>query len=151
MPVPSRYFYAAGASQALQDVAMKKLIKVISVIMAVFLLASLGLYRMQFQRRKLPPQGRAEPSTILATKLAEGQISEIDNDAKTLLLMSDRQLMQFSFDDKTAISVAGHFVQPMSIPSGTRVTVKYWSTGDKNWAREILLMSGDGNAESDRQ
>jgi hypothetical protein len=125
---------------------MKKLIKVISVIMAVFLLASLGLYRMQFQ-------GRTEPSTTLATKLAQGQISEIDNDAKTLLLMNDRQLMRFSFDDKTAISVAGHFVQPMSIPSGTRVTVKYWSAGDRNWAREILLMppSSDAHADDGRQ
>jgi hypothetical protein len=122
----------------LPDVALKKLIKIIGVIMAAFMLASLCLYRMQFQPR------RPAAAPAFETRLAQGQISEIDNDAKTLLLVNDRQLLLFSFDDKTAVSGAGHFVEPQTIASGTKVTVTYWRTGERNWAKEILLMPEPG-------
>jgi hypothetical protein len=155
VPVPSRYFLfgLSIGRYPLQDAAMKKLIKIISVIMALFILASLCLYRIQFHRAKGQNQGRTEPVTPFETKLAQGQISEIDNDTKTILVMNDNQLISFSYDDKTAISAAGHFVQPMAITSGTRVTVRYWSKGNKNWAKEILLMpapstlNGDNNGQ----
>jgi hypothetical protein len=122
---------------------MKKLIKIISVIMTLFILASLCLYRIQFHRATIQNYGRVENVTPFETKLVEGQISEIDNDAKTILLMNENQSISLSFDDKTTISAAGHFVQPMTIPSGARVTVRYWSKGNRNWAKEIFLMAGD--------
>jgi hypothetical protein len=119
---------------------MKKLIKIISVIMTLFILASLCLYRIQFHRTNTQNPGHTEPVIPFETKLVQGQISEIDNDTKTILLTNDHQLISFSFDDKTMISAAGHFVQPITIPSGTRVTVKYWTKDNRNWAKEILLM-----------
>ena len=115
--------------------------------MTLFILASLCLYRIQFHRATIQNRGRVENVTPFETKLVEGQISEVDNDAKTILLMNDNQSISLSFDDKTTVSAAGHFVQPMRIPSGARATVKYWSKGNRNWAKEILLMAGDNNEQ----
>jgi hypothetical protein len=133
-----------------QNAAMKKLIKIISVIMTLFILASLCLYRIQFHRANTQNQRPVETITPFETKLVQGQISEIDNDAKTILLLNDNQSISLSFDDKTMISAAGHFVQPITIPSGTRVTVKYWSKGNRNWAKEIFLMPTPSTLDNDK-
>ena len=118
---------------------MKKLIKIIGIIMMVFVLASVCLYKIQIGRTIAARQGHVEQIAPPEIKTTEGQISLIDTGTKTLILTKDHQMVPFSFDDRTAVSVSGHFVQPTNITSGVTVKVRYVSLGNRNWAQEILL------------
>jgi hypothetical protein len=118
---------------------MKKLFKIIGIIMVLFVLASLYLYKIQIGQTITARQGHVEQVAPPEIKTTEGQISLIDTASKTLILTRDNQLVPFSFDDRTAVSVSGHFVQPTTISSGVTVKVRYVSLGNCNWAQEILI------------
>jgi hypothetical protein len=122
-----------------EDLAMKKLIKIICIIMVLFVLACLCLYKIQIGRTIAERRGAIEQIAPPEIKTTEGRISLIDTGTKTLILSRDDQMVPFSFDDRTAVSVSGHFVQSATITSGVRVRVRYVSLGNRNWAQEILL------------
>jgi hypothetical protein len=118
---------------------MKKLIKLIGIIMIIFVLASLCLYKIQIGQTIAARQGQVEQLAPPEIRTTEGQISLIDTATKTLILTKDNQMVPFSFDDRTAVSVSGHFVQSTNITSGVTVKVRYVRMGNRSWAQEILL------------
>ncbi|MBI3652249.1 MAG: hypothetical protein HY231_14605 [Acidobacteria bacterium] len=118
---------------------MKELIKIIGLIMIVFVLVSLSLYKVQIGRTLAARRGHFEQIAPPEIKTTEGQISLMDMASKMLILTQGNQLVPFSFDERTAVSVSDHFVQAANLSSGVTVKVKYVRQGNRNWAQEILL------------
>src|ERR1051325_7918454 len=127
---PGRLAKARSLGSEVEDFAMKKLINVIGIIMIVFVLASLCLYRLQIGHTIAARQGQAGQVPPPEIKTTEGQISLIDTGSKTLILTNGNQLVPFAFDDRTAVSLSGHFVQPTTITSGLTARVRYVSRGN---------------------
>lgn len=53
--------------------------------------------------------------------------------------MNDGKEVMLAFDERTSFLESGRPVQPASIASGTRATVKYAQRGGTKWARRIEL------------
>ena len=117
---------------------MSKLVKIIIIIIAAFILLSLCLYKFQPGRNR-NASGEGASRQAAAVEEAEGEIGVVDEESRTLTLINHSSSIQFSFDDKTSVVQAGRFVRPASIKPGARATVKYQRGGRGLVAREIVL------------
>lgn len=128
---------------------MNKLSRIISVILIVFALSSLVIYRLRLggaHLRQPADTSRAMKSEI---KMIEGQICDVDTGSNTLTLIEGSREVAFDFDGRTAIVESGHAVQPAAIPRGASVKVKYTQRAGKNWARKIELLAAVPSELSD--
>jgi len=120
---------------------MKRLVKIISIILLVFIILSICIYRLRLNRT-MTAYHRAKAATELTNDLtAEGDINSVDAVNNTLLLSDGRQVFAFSFNNRTVFRNADRIVQPATISSGTRARVRYRKKGDRNLAQEILVTS----------
>ncbi|HEX8089068.1 MAG TPA: hypothetical protein VF762_09465 [Blastocatellia bacterium] len=119
---------------------MNKPVRTIVVILLAFALASLSLYWSRMGGVAPAPQ-QSDPARpiISEIKIAEGQISAVDQGSKTLILIDGSGEVVFAFDERTAIVESGRAIQPGSIQRGAAATVRYTQRGGKNWARKIEL------------
>ena len=120
---------------------MNKLGRIISAILIVFLLSSLFIYRLRSGDGTARPATDASRVIKSEIKMIEGQISAVDTDSNTLILIEGSREVAFDFDGRTAIVESGRAVKPASIPRGASATVKYTQRAGKNWARKIELLA----------
>lgn len=121
---------------------MKRLVKIISVILLVFIILSICVYRLRLNKTMVS-RHRAKEATELTNDLitAEGDINSVDAVNNTLLLNDGSQTFAFSFNNRTVFRNANSVVQPAAISSGTRARVRYRKKGDRNLAQEIMVTS----------
>jgi hypothetical protein len=119
---------------------MKKLIRTIGLIMIAFIVASISIYRLRAPR-PLPPPAQQRITTVEPEiKIVSGQISDVDEDNRTLVLDYDDNKIIIGFDDRTAVIDSGEITGPASITTGAEATVKYTELGGKKRARSIKLI-----------
>ena len=129
---------------------MNKLIRILAVILIAFALSSLLIYRLRVGNAIRPSrQSQSPPALIEETRTVEGQIQAFDPGGNTVILVNDSEEMMLAFDERTAILVSGHPVQPASITSGRAATVKYTQRGTRKWARRIELAPAEPPTASD--
>lgn len=119
--------------------AMRRLIKIISVILIMFMILSVCIYRLRLGGPLISSHRAASVKGDL--KIAEGAISSVDAANNVLLLSDGSSMVEFVFNDKTIFRSNNHIVQPAAISSGAKATVRYRKRGDRNLAQEILIAS----------
>jgi hypothetical protein len=129
---------------------VSKLVRILSIILIAFSLASLLLYRLRLGST-LPPSRAPHSTTRLAeeTKIIEGQIQTVDEGAQTFTLVNDNEEVKLAFDERTSILESGKPVKPASITSGKPATVKYTQRGGRKWARKVELIPAEPPDTSD--
>jgi hypothetical protein len=121
---------------------MNKTAKIVFLILAMFALTSLAIYRLRVGGAKPSAHQRESARTIrAATKTVEGQIDSIDADAGTITLNDGIEIVTLAFDERTEIVESGRIVEPHSITSGTSATVNYTQRRGRNLARKIELIA----------
>jgi hypothetical protein len=120
---------------------MSRLVKIIIIIIAAFILLSLCLYKLQLGRNHgAPHEGKGATFEATTVEEAEGEVGAVDEESRTLTLINNSRSMAFSFDDKTSVMQAGRLLRPASIKPGARATVKYQKRGRRLLAREIVIV-----------
>jgi hypothetical protein len=121
---------------------MNKTAKIVFLILAMFALTSLAIYRLRVGGAKPSAHQPESARTIrAATKTVEGQIDSIDADAGTITLNDGIEIVTLAFDERTEIVESGRIVEPHSITSGTSATVNYTQRRGRNLARKIELIA----------
>lgn len=121
---------------------MNKTARILLLILAVFSLASLVVYRLSVTRVKPAAQRGESSRTIRAgMKTIEGQIDAVDAESGTLTLNDGTERVTLAFDERTEIFESGKIVEAGSITSGASATVKYTQRRGRNLARKIELIA----------
>jgi hypothetical protein len=124
--------------------AMRRLVKIISIILMVFVILSVCVYRMRLNSSLLSPQHvSSAPGTKGDLKIAQGAIIAVDASNNVLLLSDGSHRFAFTLSDKTIFRSNDHMVQPTAISSGAKATVRYTQRGNSNLAQEILITSSE--------
>ena len=119
---------------------MNKLVKTVSFILIVFVVACFGLFRFRIGRFLSPPDKTGGDRFVISEmQTAEGEIGAIDSDRGILTLKDGSQTVIVGFDDTTQIMEQGRFVRSNRLASGAKVRVRYRSESGKKRARYIDL------------
>jgi len=86
----------------------------------------------QQQPGQQPGPGQAQQGSI-----ARGELVNVDTNAKTLSVRTDKTDMQFIYDDRTEVTGAKEGVAGLASVKGSQVTVHFTRQGQSNIASKI--------------
>ena len=83
------------------------------------------------------PGQQPGPGQAPQASMARGELVNVDTNAKTLSVRTDKTDMQFIYDDRTEVTGANEGVAGLASVKGSQVTVHFTRQGQSNIASKI--------------